>query len=46
MSRLKGQREALLAAREAREKNDSGDDFIPLNGKVGTGRYGAGMGGM
>ncbi|CAM9178498.1 unnamed protein product, partial [Laminaria digitata] len=38
MSRLKGQREALLAAREAREKDDGGDDFIPLDGKVGTGR--------
>ena len=37
MSRLKGQRDALLAAREAREKDDSGDDFIPLDGKVGMG---------
>lgn len=34
MSRLKGQRDALLAAREAREKDNGGEDFIALDGKV------------
>lgn len=34
MSRLKWQRDALLAAREAREKDNGGEDFIALDGKV------------
>lgn len=39
MSRLKGERDALLAAREAREARErelskGGEDFIPLGGKV------------
>lgn len=36
MSRLKGERDAAIAARDARERDRSqgGDDFIPLGGKV------------
>lgn len=34
MSRLKGRRAALLAAREAREKGGDSEDFIALDGKV------------
>lgn len=34
MSRLRGQRDAIIAAREAREKDNGGEDFIALDGKV------------
>lgn len=34
LSRLKGRRAALLAAREARERGDDSEDFIALDGKV------------